>query len=619
MAPIIAHKQLFSPSKPAWWAGLLLSLGVGALLYVATAKSVDDDAHGRFVVQARNAQYSIAARIKAYTDVLRSSASFFQASEQVSSDSFHRYVEGLGLSEHFPALDNINYARYVRDDERAAFELAVRRPAGGAPVPFISPPGRRADYSVLTLIEPLAPFRDKLGYDIAAKPAVAAALARSRDTGMLSASGHPIQSRQYPNVTWLAMRLPIYRSNLPLRTVDERRAAFLGSVGIGFSVHRLVHSALQEMPDHKIRLSLYDGGEVGATKLSGEVTVTAADVLLLDSTLGQGPGLHPGDDGYCITLPLDFNGRLWKTMFCAPKREWISNFDAFLPWLAMLTGFIGSMLIFLLFHTLSSSRLRAIQMAKAMTKELRDSQSKLQLSHHKLRRLAAHADQIKEQERKRIAREIHDDLGQNLLVLRIEADMLATRTRQRHPRLHARARSTLSQIDSTIKSVRNIINDLRPTVLDLGLNAAVEWQIGQFRTRSGIVCELIEHQNDISISDHCATAFFRVLQESLSNILQHARASLVRVELRQHGAMLTMTISDNGVGIRDHSRNKMGSFGLVGIEERVNILGGQCAITSSPNAGTTVTISVPVESQPVPAYPLQDADLAHLAPESLVR
>ncbi len=400
------------------------------------------------------------------------------------------------------------------------------------------------------------------------------------------------------------MRLPIYRRNLPLRSVAERRAAFLGSVGIGFSVQRLLRSALQEIPEHRLRLSLYDGGELGDTSLNGEAgPVSAGDVLLFDSL--RRPQAMPGgsDDMYCITLPLDFNGRLWKVMFCTPRSEWISRFDAFLPWLALLTGCTGSMLIFLLFQALSSSRLRAIQVAKAMTKELRDSQSKLQLSHHKLRRLAAHADQIKEQERKRIAREIHDDLGQSLLVLRIEADLLATRTGQRHPRLHARAHATLSQIDGTIKSVRNIINDLRPTVLDLGLYAALEWQIAQFRAHSGIVCELVDHQREIVISAPCATAVFRVLQESLSNILQHAKASLVRVELRQLGGMLTMTISDNGIGLRDNSRNKLGSFGLVGIEERINMLGGQCAILGSAHAGTTVTISVPVEYPPVPPYP----------------
>jgi signal transduction histidine kinase len=578
MAASSAHKQAYSPARPMRWAGVLLSLCIGALLYALAANSVEHDANSRFSHQARNAQYSIASRIKAYTEVLRGTASFFQASEQVDRDSFHRYVDGLQLPQHFPALDNINYARHVPD-------------------------GARAGQSELTLIEPLQPFRDRLGDAIASTPQAAAALAKSRDSGTLVVSGQPIDGHQKADLPWLAMRLPVYRNGLPLQDAAQRRTAYVGSVGIDFSVQRLVRAALLEMPEHKMRLSLYDGGGLAQPPLDREVALApGADQLLFDSLHDAGGALAPGLDVFCITLPLDFNGRLWKVMFCAPKGEWISGFDAYLPWLALLTGFTGSMLIYMLFHTLASSRSRAIHMAKAMTKELRDSQSKLQLSHHKLRRLAAHADQIKEQERKRIAREIHDDLGQNLLVLRIEADMLASRTRHRHPRLHARASSTLGQIDRTIKSVRNIINDLRPTVLDLGLSAAVEWQIAQFRTRSGIVCELIDDQNDISISDHCATAFFRVLQESLSNILQHAGASLVRVELRQSGTMLTMTISDNGVGLRDNSRNKVGSFGLVGIEERVSILGGHCTIQGQPNGGTTVTISVPVEHQPVPAY-----------------
>jgi signal transduction histidine kinase len=366
----------------------------------------------------------------------------------------------------------------------------------------------------------------------------------------------------------------------------------MGSIGIGFSVYRVVLGALQEMPVRNARLTLQD---IGDPESEGNHT------LLFDSAA---VGLAAPNDQNMLSyiLPIDFNGRVWRAEFTAPKYALYSRFDQFLPWLALLTGFCGSMLIYALFHTLSSSRLRAIRMAKSMTKELRDSQAKLQLSHHKLRRLAAHAEQIKEEERKRIAREIHDDLGQNLLALRIEADVLATRTSHRHPRLHARALWTLSQIDHTIRSVRQIINDLRPNVLDLGLGAAVEWQIAQFRQRSGIVCEYVEFGGDDGIDDHCATAYFRILQESLSNVVQHAHASLVRVELRQENGMLSMTISDNGVGLHPRSRNQFGSFGLVGIEERINLLGGTCSIDSSPGNGTLIRVSAPL-LQPGASYP----------------
>lgn len=612
MPLLFAKKQLYSPTQPVWWAGVLLSLGVGGAFYVAAATSIEHDAAERFAQQARNAQYSIASRINTYADVLRGTASFFHASEHVSRASFHRYASGLDLPTQFPALDSINFTQYLTEAQRPAFEQAMaqlaRRP-DGYPALAIQPAGQRADYAVITLIEPLSPFRGRVGFDIASKPEVAAALARGRDTGKLSTSGLPIplSDRQYG--AGMALRLPIYRQDMPLNNVEQRRAAYVGTVGIGFSVPRLVQTALERLPVRNVRLSLYDSGADADTAEAGKA---AREVLLFDSMPSHAAN-HPASGKFGVMLPIDFNGRLWKAYFSAPKSDWYSRFDAFLPWLAMLCGFVASLLFFLLFYTLSSSRLRAIKMAKGMTKELRNSQAKLQLSHHKLRRLAAHADQIKEQERKRIAREIHDDLGQNLLVLRIDADILATRTRLRHPRLHARARSTLGQIDSTIKSVRHIINDLRPTVLDLGLSAAVEWQIAQFRQRSGMVCELIEHQSEIHLDDHCATAFFRVLQESLSNILQHARASMVRVELRQYAGLLSMTISDNGVGLRAGSRNKIGSFGLVGIEERISLLGGTCSITGGANAGTTVSVTVPVAYQPAQAHVDDINDTARLA------
>eukprot|EP01034_Spumella_vulgaris_P028465 gene28465-35320_t len=267
--------------------------------------------------------------------------------------------------------------------------------------------------------------------------------APAHGAAVLTPTMAPIGFDTLPNRQALAMRLPVYRPDLPVNTVSERRAAYIGSVGIGFSVHRLVSEALAEIPVRNARLTLQDVSE-GSPASGG--------ALLYDSADTDGSSTSTERLITCV-LPIDFNGRQWQARFTAPMSSLYSRVDVFLPWLALLTGFAGTMLIYALFHTLSSSRLRAIRMAKAMTRELRESQAKLQLSHHKLRRLAAHAEQIKEEERKRIAREIHDDLGQNLLALRIEADVLTTRTSHRHSRLHERARCTLVQIDNTIKSV----------------------------------------------------------------------------------------------------------------------------------------------------------------------
>lgn len=592
------RKQHLSFSAPVFLPGLLLSSAVGALFYAVTTASIERDMYSRFVNHSRNAASTISVRVKSYTDLLRAASSLFQSSDVLSHAQFHEFVQGLSLRQQFPAVDTINFTAEVRDADRAAFERRLSEQLTvyiGAPVAFsIKPPGRRELYSVLTYIEPASSPKLLFGIDLLANPYVAATIAATRDRGTLMASGTPIAAMSGPNRIFLGMRMPIYRHGVVVRTVEDRRAHYLGAVGIAFSVPKLVQGVLDEMPIRHVRLTLSDSGP--RLDANGH-DVSAKERTLFDS-LGSNtdptPALASGPGVFVATVPIDFNGRPWKTVFSTPKSSMYSGFDDYFPWFSSAAGFVGSALMYALFFTLSSSRRRAIEIAGEMTQELRESESKLQRSHQKLRRLAAHADQIKEGERKRIAREIHDELGQNLLALRIEADMLASRTRQKHPHLHARARETIAQIDATIRSVRQIINDLRPNVLDLGLSAAVEWQISEFRRRTGIACHLFDEHNDLALTDHCATALFRILQESLSNITRHAQATEVSVNLTSKDQWLSMTVRDNGVGIAPHSRNKAGSFGLVGIEERIHMHRGLCSISATPGGGTTVWVSIPI-------------------------
>lgn len=228
--------------------------------------------------------------------------------------------------------------------------------------------------------------------------------------------------------------------------------------------------------------------------------------------------------------------------------------------------------------------------------ERRNIEEALRRSQATLRELAAYQERIREDERKRIAREIHDELGQNLLALRLDIAALHERAGSRHPLLRERAGTALEYLDTTLKSIRTIMNNLRPSVLDLGLPAAIEWQVGQFERRSGVRCELAmndEAEGD-AIPDEQAIAVFRILQESLNNIARHARATQVRVEMRIDSQRLSMAIEDNGVGMYPGDRRKVRRFGLVGIEERVTILGGELTIDSTPGRGTVVQLSIPM-------------------------
>jgi signal transduction histidine kinase/CHASE1-domain containing sensor protein len=598
MHSLTGNIKAFPTGKPAFWIGVLLSCAVGLLFYVATANTLESDAHARFNNLARSAQSTIDGRIKGYNDVLRGSASLFEAAPGLTREQFHRYVNGLLLEQEFPGIEAINFVRHVTDAERPAFEASMRKEiaamSSGYPPFRITPPGRRATYDVITYIEPIAAWANRFGVDLIGGGSTPAYDA-SRDTGEVAASAQPLSFLSGVNRTVLSMRLPIYRKGMPITTVEERRAAYVGSVGIGFTVQKQLQGVLDQMPVRGVRLTMTDIGRRSDTSPGSRAEPKR---VLFDSSASAAtplpPLARPDSVTFVTTLPMGYNMRLWEAHFSIRKSNLYTGFDAYVPWLAMLAGFVSTMLLYILFQTLSSSRRTAVALAQNMTKELRASEAKLQRSNENLRRLGAHAEKIKEDERKRIAREIHDDLGQNLLALRIEADMLSSRTGERHPRLHARARATVNQIDVTIKSVRQIINDLRPNVLDLGLNAAVEWQIAQFRHRTGIECELLETHQDIPISDHCATALFRILQESLSNILRHAQATRVQVTLRVELEWIWMSVSDNGVGLHPKGRHKPGSFGLVGIEERINILGGTFDINSDQGTGTTIRVALPM-------------------------
>ncbi|MET0267023.1 MAG: sensor histidine kinase, partial [Duganella sp.] len=212
--------------------------------------------------------------------------------------------------------------------------------------------------------------------------------------------------------------------------------------------------------------------------------------------------------------------------------------------------------------------------------ERKRTEAALLQSREQLRALTSHLETVKEEERKRIARDIHDELGQNLLALRIDVSMLEQRTSVRHGRLHQRVNGALEQIDGAVRSVRGIMNDLRPAVLDLGLLAALEWQAAEFRKRTGLACVLaLPPEADFAvIGGQLEIVLFRCLQEALSNVRRHAGASQVAIVLSLHDGQLHFSVADNGVGIAPGQRAKRDSFGLIGMAQRVEALGGQMAV-----------------------------------------
>ncbi|MFZ2418443.1 MAG: sensor histidine kinase [Smithellaceae bacterium] len=219
----------------------------------------------------------------------------------------------------------------------------------------------------------------------------------------------------------------------------------------------------------------------------------------------------------------------------------------------------------------------------------------LEFSRHQLRQLSAHLQSIREKERTRIARELHDELGQLLTALNTEIVLLKNKIPAGQNILSDRAQSMSFLVELTMQTVKRIYMGLRPGMLDhLGLTAAIAWQAEEFSRRTGIVCDVSFNPEDMTIDPDLTSTIFRIFQETLTNVQRHAKATKVTVNLKATDDQLEFVVKDNGKGIAEEQLKKPDSFGLMGIKERVYHWGGSEAIVGKIGKGTTITISIPL-------------------------
>lgn len=227
--------------------------------------------------------------------------------------------------------------------------------------------------------------------------------------------------------------------------------------------------------------------------------------------------------------------------------------------------------------------------------ERKRAEEDLRQSQEQLRDLALHLQHIREEERSRIAREIHDELGQALTALKMDVHWLGLRLpTDQQVQMH-KIKSMSGLIDTTVQAVRRISSELRPGLLDdLGLTAAIEWQAQEFCSRAGLRCDIRSEPEDIILDQARSIALFRIFQEALTNIARHAQATQVEVILEENTETVEMEIRDNGKGITAEQLVASKSFGILGIQERVHALGGELSISGAPDQGTIVHVSLPL-------------------------
>ena len=222
-------------------------------------------------------------------------------------------------------------------------------------------------------------------------------------------------------------------------------------------------------------------------------------------------------------------------------------------------------------------------------------QAQEQLQHRlELRRLAANVVEAREEERRRIARELHDELGQRLTALKMEISSLRASSPAGDGDAHVG--SMLEMVDSTVSALRRIATDLRPLMLDdLGLNAAIEWLARDAARRMEMEVTVQLGSEDPPLAPGADIALYRMVQEALTNVARHAQATDVRIELRQHGDELVLTVQDNGRGFPERSMRQEGRFGLLGIRERALMLGGRLEVDNPGGGGGRITVHLPLK------------------------
>lgn len=228
-------------------------------------------------------------------------------------------------------------------------------------------------------------------------------------------------------------------------------------------------------------------------------------------------------------------------------------------------------------------------------------QEELRKSNEQLRDLYRRLQSAREEERTRIAREIHDEFGQTLTALKIDLAWIKKRLLKEQTAVDQKIESMSKTIGMAMNSIKKLSSDLRPGILDdFGLVAAIEWQAEEFELRTGKKCELVLDFDSSEINENISTAVFRILQETLTNIMRHAGANNVKLKLEEENGELVFTIHDDGKGMDKGEMSPPRSFGLLGIRERAAALGGKVDIESYPGKGTTVSARIPLRETEIP-------------------
>ena len=369
--------------KSTGYAWIVLAFGVvvSFALTFTVERRVESVATARFESELRDAASRIQNRVKSYADVLYGVRALFDSKDVVSQRDFHNYVESLNLDARYPGFQTINFAQYVTADRKAAFEESVRRDTSlnghGYPEFRIRPPGERPAYYVLTYVEPMKGNETVFGIDIAMNnfPINLRLLEMQQGRNELLSSGRLVQVRGADRHVGLAMRLPVYRRGQPIETVEQRRSAYVGSVGAGFRVRESLDPIIATTIPKPVQFELYNIGPAG--------TVVAPDRLIEDNFLYSSRTARPenadssdskGNAELTSLQGFQFGGRQMVIHFSAKRTAYLPSMERQAGVFVLSGGFTITLLLSALVYSLGRSRHKAELLAAKMISERQETE-----------------------------------------------------------------------------------------------------------------------------------------------------------------------------------------------------------------------------------------------------
>jgi signal transduction histidine kinase len=583
----------FSLSAIAASALLAFGIVLSVAAYRFTERQIAQDARSKFENESVQIQQALERRLASYAHLLLGLRGLYRATDAINRGEFRDYVVSLELPLRYPAVTAMNFAQYVTEESKASFEKTIRNDTSVDPNGFsafhIAPPGKRADYHVLVYLEPFEKNLHRFGLDIQGvrSPGAGALLSERRDTAELMSSGMLVPGE---NDRQLALRGAAYRRGLPIETVEQRRHAFVGTVGMAFSLTALAREVVHPSALKAVHFRIHNLGQSNSLK---QIVAPSDENLLIDSNMLPGHREPPASSGELLTrvAQVDFGGRILGIHFDGQRDSFSTPLDRALPVVTLSAGVFISLLLYAVMRSLQRSRSELEEAVQERTHALREINLNLQTEIAERSRLEREVLLAGQEQRRKIGQELHDDLGQRLTAVAFLAESLARDLAQEESAAATGAFKIEKLLSDAVSQIRLLARGLFPVALPGGLAGALEQLSASARETYGIRCRLV-CDAAVSVENTGVLAFhlFRMCQEAVNNAVKHGKASCVTIELASDGVNPRMTITDDGVGFDEDNALRHPGLGLQIMRYRCKIVGLGFAITRGPDGGTVVSI-----------------------------